>query len=70
MITRALHGHLWEVHSPTRYRLVERDVWLMRDARGWHVAKAGGERRVDVDSREDGTEYVALALELHGGSAA
>jgi hypothetical protein len=70
MITRALNGHLWEVHSPTRYRLVGRDVWLMRDARGWHVAKGGGGRRVDVDSREDGTEYVALVLELHGGSAA
>ena len=70
MIARVLNGHLWEVHSPTRYRLVGRDVWLMRDVRGWHVTKAGSERRIEVDSREDGTECVALAFEVYGGSAA
>jgi hypothetical protein len=63
---KVLDGHLWECHSPSRFRLVGRDVWLMRDAGGWHVAKAGDARRVDVESREEGTEYVALAFATFG----
>jgi hypothetical protein len=66
MIIRNLDGYLWECHSPSRFRLVGRDVWLMRDARGWHVAKTGDARRVDVVSREEGTEYIALAFSTFG----
>ena len=69
MIIRALDGHLWECHSPSRFRLVGRDAWLMRDDRGWHLTDLRG-RRVDVESRGEGTEYVALAFEIYGVPAA
>lgn len=48
MIQRALHGHLWEIHSPSRYRLVGKDVWLTRSGEGWRLARSDGSGSVPV----------------------
>lgn len=71
MIQRALHGHLWEIHSPTRFRLVGRDVWLTRSGEGWRLARADGSGSVPIlPSRYEAMEYIRIAFESYGDSVA
>ena len=66
MTLRLLHGHLWECHSETRYRLVGRPFWIERDARGWFARADGRDLRADFSSLDEGMQYVAEAFERYG----
>lgn len=71
MILRPFCGHLWQVHSPTSYRLNDRPFWVDRTKKGhWRCRLEDKKRRVKFVSRDEAMEYVALAFSLYGDSAA
>lgn len=71
MILRPFHGRLWQVHSPTSYRLNDRPFWVERDKDGrWRCRREGRKRRAEFKSRDEAMEYVAIAFAMYGDSAA
>ncbi len=82
MILRELHGLLWEVHGPSRFKLHGRGIalwvelrrprpWSLR--RRWTIWRPGRWRVAVCSSREDAMIHVGVVLgvvEVSGDSAA
>jgi len=70
MIQRVFHGLLWEVHSPSSYRLVGRPFWVERGRKRWRCRREGRKKLVKFSSRDEAMAYVAEAFAVYGDSAA
>lgn len=70
MLTKQIGPLVWEVHSPTRFRLPGFNIWLMRDSIGWALAEAkpdGTDTFVNVPDRDTGSHWLYCTMREMGG---